>query len=67
LFRSFRSKDCGEARGTFWRHQANIDARFVYKHEWADHENFGAKTVGYVVEDSESTTIFVNRNFYLLE
>jgi len=47
--------------------EANIDARFVYKHEWADHENFGAKTVGYVVEDSDSTTIFVNRNFYLLD
>jgi hypothetical protein len=47
--------------------EANIDARFVYKEEWHLHENFGAKTVGYVVTDSESTTIFVNRNFYLLD
>jgi len=47
--------------------EANIDARFVYKEEWHLHENFGAKTVGYVVTDTESTTIFVNRNFYLLD
>lgn len=47
--------------------EANIDARFVYKEEWHLHENFGAKTVGYVVADTESTTIFVNRNFYLLD
>jgi hypothetical protein len=47
--------------------EANIDARFVSKEEWHLHENFGAKTVGYVVADTESTTIFVNRHFYLLE
>ena len=47
--------------------EANIDARFVNKEEWHLHENFGAKTVGYVVADTESTTIFVNRHFYLLE
>ena len=47
--------------------EANIDARFVYKADWHSHENFDAKTVGYVVSDAESTTIFVNRNFHLLD
>ncbi len=46
--------------------EANIDARFVTKEYWHEH-NFNPKSVGYVVTDPDSTTILVNRNFYLLD
>ena len=46
--------------------EANIDARWVTKDVWETYD-FGPKTVGIVQTDTESTIIFVNRNFYLLD
>lgn len=44
-----------------------IDVRWVNKAEWGDRDGFGARTVGEVDTDDETTIIWVNRDHQLLE
>lgn len=55
-----RSGDSGHDEDT------GPDVRWIYKDDWDDH-GMDARTVGAVDEDDESTIIWVNRNFGLLD
>ena len=43
-----------------------IDAQWVYKNDWAEHE-FTAKTVGKVTVTADKTVIWINHDYYRLE